>query len=146
MLQTNRALFAADQEVALTTSSPAEMVTIVLGFLRRRYIIILSLTLLTVALAAVYVFTTPKSFTAQASLIIDARKVQVLQHPPILSEMNLDFMAMESQLQLLRSDNVALAVIKNLRLTEDPEFVGSFQSRILFSWCISICAATAVGG
>ena len=125
MLQTNQPLLAADQEATPTTSSPAEMVATVLGFLRRHYAIILSLPLLTVALAAVYVFTTPPSFTAQASLIIDTRKIQVLQQPPILSEMNLDCMAMESQLELLKSDNVALAVIKNLRLTEDPEFVGS---------------------
>ena len=125
MLQTNQPLLVADQEATPTTSSPADMVATVLGFLRRHYAIILSLPLLAFALAAVYVFITPPSFTAQASLNIDTRQIQVLQQPPILSQMNLNRMVMESQLELIKSDDVALAVIKNLRLTEDPEFVGS---------------------
>ena len=126
MLQSNLTRPTADQEaLAPAASSLAELVETVLRLLRRQYAVILFVTLLTVGSAAVYVFTTPRSFTAQASLIIDTRKVQVFQQPPILSDMNFDFMAMESQLQLLKSDNVALAVIKNLRLTEDPEFVGS---------------------
>ena len=125
MLQTNQPLLAPDQEAPPTTSSPAEMVATVLGFLRRHYAIILTIPLLAVALAAVYVFTTPTSFTAQASLNIDTRQIQVLQQPPILSQMNLNRMVMESQLEIIKSDDVALAVIKNLRLTEDPEFVGS---------------------
>ena len=124
MLNTVQPLLAADQEAVPRGSSPTEMVETALGFLRRSYGIMISAVLVAVAFAAVYVFTTPRSFTAQASLIVDTRKIQVFERPPLLSEMNLDFMAMESQLQVLRSDNVALAVITNLRLTEDPEFVG----------------------
>ncbi len=30
----------------------------------------------------------------------------------------------ESQVEILRSENIALAVIKQLHLTDDPEFVG----------------------
>ena len=125
MLNTNQPLFAVDQETSPPGSSPSEMADIVFGFLRRRYVIILCASLVVLASAAVYVFTTPRSFTAQASLLIDTRRIQVFDRPPLLGEMNMDFMAMESQLQLLRSDNVALAVIRKLNLTEDPEFVGS---------------------
>ena len=125
MLNTNQPLFAVDQETSPPGSSPSEMVDIVFGFLRRHYVMILSVALVVLASAAVYVFTTPRSFTAQASLLIDTRKIQVFDRPPLLGEMNLDFMAMESQIQLLKSDNLALAVIKKLHLTEDPEFVGS---------------------
>ena len=75
MLQTNQPLLVPDQEAPPTTSSPAEMVATVLGFLRRHYAIILTIPLLAVALAAVYVFTTPTSFTAQASLNIDTRQI-----------------------------------------------------------------------
>ncbi|MGA8293255.1 MAG: GumC family protein, partial [Rhodoplanes sp.] len=125
MLNTNQPLFAVDQETSPPGSSPSEMADIVFGFLRRRYVIILCASLVALASAAFYVFTTPRSFTAQASLLIDTRRIQVFDRPPLLGEMNMDFMAMESQLQLLRSDNVALAVIRKLNLTEDPEFVGS---------------------
>ena len=125
MLQTSQPALAADQEASSTTSSPAEMVATLLGFLRRHYPIMLIATLLATAIATVYMFTTPSVFTAKASIVIDPRRIQVFQDPPILGEMNLSSMAMDNQLLLLKSDNVALAVIKNLRLTEDPEFVGS---------------------
>jgi polysaccharide biosynthesis transport protein len=34
----------------------------------------------------------------------------------------------ESQVEVLKSDNVARAVVRDKHLTEDPEFVGSGQS------------------
>ena len=37
----------------------------------------------------------------------------------------MDSAAVESQVEVLKSENIALAVIKQLKLTEDPEFVGS---------------------
>lgn len=126
MLRSDQIRPAADHEArAPAASTPAELVDVILGFLRRQYAVILSVALLIVMLGAVYVFTAPRSFTAQAKLIIDARKFQVLQQSPILGDMNVDFMTMESQIQLLKSDNIALAVIRRLRLTEDPEFAGS---------------------
>ena len=109
----------------MEASSPAELIETALGFLRRQYWVILLIAVLTLALAAIYVFITPPSFTAQANLLIDTRKLQVLKEAPILSEMNLDAVTIESQIEIIRSDNVALAVIKNLRLFEDPDFVGS---------------------
>ena len=125
MLQTNQPVLAADQEASSRTSSPAEMVATLLGFLRRHYAIMLTAILLATAIATVYIFTTPPAFTAKSSIVLDPRKIQVFQDPPILGEMNLNSIGLENQLRLLKSDNVALAVIQNLRLTEDPEFVGS---------------------
>lgn len=124
MLNTRQPLLTVDQETP-PVSPPSEMISMVFGFLRRHYFTIASVALMVLASATVYVFTTPRSFTAQASLFIDTRKIQVFDRTPLLSEMNLDFMAMESQIQLLKSDNLALSVIKKLHLTEDPEFVGS---------------------
>ena len=49
----------------------------------------------------------------------------MVQQPPVLGEFDFDAMAMATQLELLKSDNVALAVIKDLHLTKDPEFVES---------------------
>ena len=76
-------------------------------------------------MALFIVITARPSFTAQAQLLIDARKVQVFQQQSILGDIPIDTAQVESQVEVLKSENVALAVIKNLHLTEDPEFVGS---------------------
>ncbi len=58
-------------------------------------------------------------------MLIDARKVQMFQQQSILGDIPIDTAQVESQVEVLKSENIALAVIKNLHLTEDPEFVGS---------------------
>jgi succinoglycan biosynthesis transport protein ExoP len=126
MLQSNKAFSAEDQNaLAPVASSPAERINTVLGFLRRQYPVIFPIALLTVAMAAVYVSTMTPSFTAKANLLIDTRKLQVLQQPPILGDLSLDVVTLESQIQIIQSDPIAVAVINRLGLAEDPEFVGS---------------------
>src|SRR5260370_22381764 len=75
------------------------------------------------ALAAVYLFTTPRSFTAVAKLRIDSRKVQLFQQQSQQMVLGDDSWSVDSQVEILQSENVGLAVIKDLHLTEDPEFV-----------------------
>src|SRR5262249_7920475 len=93
------------------------------GFARRRYSLILFVLLLVLAVVAVFLFTTPPRYTAQAKLIIDARKVQLFQHQSVLGEIPVESATVESQIEVLQSENIALSVIKNLHLIEDPEFV-----------------------
>jgi polysaccharide biosynthesis transport protein len=103
--------------------SPEELFKISTGFLHRQYQVIVVAFLLMMALAAVYLFTTPPSFTAFAKLMIDSRKVQVFQQQSVLGDIPPDTSSVDSQVEVLLSENVALAVIKELHLTEDPEFV-----------------------
>ena len=128
MLKAIQPVITSEQEApAATDPSLGELVETGLGFLRRHYAIILLALILAVAMAIVYIVTTPKLFTAQADLLIDTRKINVSQQPPVLGEMNFDAIAMETQLQLLKSHNLALAVINNLDLTKDPELTGSIS-------------------
>ena len=91
------------------------------GFLYRQYPVIGVAFLLIMALAAVYLFTTPPSFTAFAKLIIDSRKVQPFQQQMVGDISNsADSWSVDSQVEVLQSENVALAVIKELHLTEIP--------------------------
>ena len=83
------------------------------------------MTFLTIALSVIYLITARASFTAQAQMMIDAHKLQVFQQQSILGDVPIDTAQVESQIEVLKSENVASAVIKNLHLTEDPEFVGS---------------------
>jgi succinoglycan biosynthesis transport protein ExoP len=95
------------------------------GLVRRQFPVILFVTLLAMALTLIYVITARPSYTADAQLLIDANKLQVFQQQSILGENPMDNAQVESQVEVLKSENVALAVIKTLHLTEDPEFVGS---------------------
>jgi polysaccharide biosynthesis transport protein len=104
--------------------SGAESLKVFVGFVRRQFPVIVFVTLLATALGMTYLFTARPSFTAQAQLLIDARKVQMFQQQPVLGDYPIDLGQVESQVQVLKSENIVSAVIKNLHLTEDPEFVG----------------------
>jgi polysaccharide biosynthesis transport protein len=104
-------------------ASLEELFKIFTGFLHRQYPVIVVAFLLTVALTAVYLFTTPPSFTAFAKLLIDTRKVQLFQQQSVLGDAPPDPWLVDSQVEVLQSENVALAVIKDLHLTKDPQFL-----------------------
>ena len=118
MLQTTKLTPIATGDVAV-----AELSAYFASFVRRQYPIILFVALLTMGLGAVYVISTPSSYTAQATMIIDTRKVQLFQQQSIMGELAIDTAMVASQVEILKSENIAAAVIKELRLFEDPEFV-----------------------
>ncbi|MGJ4952562.1 polysaccharide biosynthesis tyrosine autokinase [Bradyrhizobium sp. HKCCYLS20291] len=111
---------AAEQVV-----SSAEMLTNLSGFLRRQYQFILVVFAICLCLGAGYFVATPSTYTATASLIIDSRKNQLFQQQSVLGDIPIDSASVESQVQIIKSETIALAVIKDLRLTDDPEFAGS---------------------
>jgi succinoglycan biosynthesis transport protein ExoP len=106
--------------------SVAELVERITGFVRRQFPIIVFITSFTLALGLVYLFTTPPRYTAHAMLVIDSSKMRVLQQQQqTLGEFALDTSQVETQVEVLKSDGISLAVIKDQRLTESPEFVAS---------------------
>src|SRR6202051_3177392 len=103
-----------------------ELVDQLFGIVRRQYPIIVLFWACAIALSLVYLFTTPKLYTAHAQFLIDTTKMQVLrQQQQVVGEMPLDAAQVETEIEVLKSDRVGLSVIKELKLTEDPEFVGS---------------------
>ena len=126
MLQSNKTQSDVDREPAAPEMvSGAESLQSFVSFVRRQFPVIVFVTLLAIALGLIYVITARPSFTAQAQLLIDAHKVQMFQQQSVLGDMPIDTAQVESQVEVLKSENIAYAVIKNLHLTEDPEFVGS---------------------
>jgi succinoglycan biosynthesis transport protein ExoP len=78
--------------------------------------------LCSVALALVYLLITPPKFTATGEMVIDTRKVQILQQQSVLSDVQIDASTTQTQVEVLKSKNISLAVIRKLHLTKDPEF------------------------
>lgn len=94
------------------------------GFLRRQLNVILCALVGMVTLALLYLATAPASYTATATMIIDTRKVQLFQQQSLFNDIPIDSGTIESQVEILKSENIALKVIKDLHLDDDPEFVG----------------------
>ena len=120
MLQTAKSPPVAARE----PDSAAEFYTDLVRFIRRQLPLILGIAFVSLALGVVYVLNAPPMYTAQASMIIDTRKVNLFQQPSLIGDTQVDSAAVESQVEILRSENIALAVIRDLRLADDPEFVG----------------------
>jgi succinoglycan biosynthesis transport protein ExoP len=95
-----------------------------ISFLRRQSTIIVAVLLVALGVGVLYLINTPASYTAQATMIIDTHKNNVFQQQQLIGDSPVDTAMVESQVEVLRSENIALAVIKQLRLTDDPEFVG----------------------
>jgi succinoglycan biosynthesis transport protein ExoP len=92
---------------------------------RRQFHLIILGVLLSCALGGVYVLTTPKRFSSMTEMVIDSRKTQLLQQQnPMGIEAPIDSAMVDSQVEIMKSESIALAVIKDLRLKENKEFVG----------------------
>jgi succinoglycan biosynthesis transport protein ExoP len=108
------------------------------SFVRRQFPVIVFVTILAMSLGVIYVITARPRFTAEALLLVDAQKMQVFQQQPIVGDLPVDTAEVESEVEILKSENIASAVIKNLHLTENPDFMGSSNGLLgaLFSFVV----------
>ena len=102
-----------------------ELIDSIKGILRRQRLLMLAILLLCLVLGAAFIFTAQPRYTATALLIIDSRKSQgIQQQSPLGTDLPLDSPTVDSQVEILKSENISLSVIKDLRLIDDPEFTG----------------------
>jgi succinoglycan biosynthesis transport protein ExoP len=115
-----------------TSPTLGAQIDLVIGFLRRRYGLILLGLLLALPFGALYLYVTPASYTASSVMMIEPRKGPF----EALTGSSLpDAAWIESQSIALRSLNVASYVVKQLRLADDPQFVRSgvaWLDKVLF--------------
>src|SRR5215831_14610902 len=122
-------MFGSELPEAPTLGAQIDIVT---GFLRRRYLLILTGLLLSVPLGALYLYTTPASYTASAVMMIEPRKGPL---DSLVGSTMPDTLWIDSQSIALKSLNVASYVVKQLRLADDPQFVrsgGNWLDKVLF--------------
>ena len=101
--------------------SVTDLFAALIGFIRRQFLVVLSVAVMTIGLAVVYLFTTPPLYSAQAELMIDTGKIQVLKQSILGDELN--WQMIDSQIEILKSENLALKIIEKLQLSRDPEFI-----------------------
>ena len=98
MLQINKSRLAEQQSLPVAEFvSPAELYASVVGFLRRQYSVIAFVSLLTLLLGAVYIFTSAPRYSARAILVIDSHKPQFLQSEAQLAAAPMDSSAVDTQ-------------------------------------------------
>src|SRR5689334_4506307 len=100
----------------------SERIDIVASFMRRRYRIILLGVIACLPLGALYHYVTPASYTASTTVVLETQRG--LLQESILGHATTDASWIESQIGVLKSQNVAAYVVKQLRLAEDPVFTG----------------------
>lgn len=104
-----------------------QIISYAFGLWGRQYQLMVFTLLLCVGLTGVYLLTTPKRYTGTAALIIDSRRMQGLQTQASVGsgDASIDSAMVDSQVEILKSETIASAVVKDLRLTDLPEFTGS---------------------
>lgn len=91
----------------------------VLGERRR---LIRNVTIATVVATAAVMFSLPTLYTTRAVVLLDQRKNAVADASSVLSALPTDPAAVQNQIQVLSSRDLALKVIDRLHLDADPEF------------------------
>ena len=123
MLQTRIPSHRETELHSAASPSLEQAVSTAIGLVGRQYPVMIITLLLCLGLAGVYLVTSPKRFTGTAVLMIDSRKMQGLQTQVATAGDNpIDSAMVDSQVEVLKSETIASAVIKDLRLLDSPEF------------------------
>jgi succinoglycan biosynthesis transport protein ExoP len=125
MLQTNPRL-AYPPSGATELLSPTELFFQGVAIVRRHWVICVAMPVLAMVLAVIYLIMTPPQFTATATMAIDMRKSSsMMPGSASTTETPIDNPTVESQVEILKSENISLPVIRDLKLVDDPAFMAS---------------------
>jgi exopolysaccharide transport family protein len=99
-----------------------------LRIVMRRKRVILTTMLIMMALSGFMISQLTPKYSATTAVMIPAREVQVVDVEAVLSGILGDLAAIESEIQIIRSRDMAARVIRALNIDEDPEFNRALQS------------------
>jgi succinoglycan biosynthesis transport protein ExoP len=97
----------------------------VLVILRRQWPLILAIMGATMVLVVVYLLTATPMYTASARILVDTRQAQVADRDSGVPSTLIDTGFVDSQVEILNSDDLILSVVRKLDLAHDSEFTGS---------------------
>ena len=99
-----------------------ELVSLAFGFLRRQYLIILSIAFLASSTGVLYLHFATPIYTAHAKIVTEVQKGKFLREQSVLADTPINSAQLANQLLILKSESIAKAVIDDLHLLENPEF------------------------
>src|SRR5579875_115037 len=124
MLQVEKPLPVESDDSGPLKTSHFKPIESFIGIIKRHVEVFGALIASSIALGLLYLYTTPPSYTAHAQMVIDDRRVQVLKQQSVIESAMIDAGMVNTKIEVLKSPNISSSVIKELHLTEDPEFVG----------------------
>lgn len=93
--------------------------------LRRQWPLIAAAVGVSLALVVVYLVTAQPMYTANTRIMMDTRQAQVMDKDSGTNTALIDTGFVDSQVEVINSDDLILSVVRRLHLTDDPEFNGS---------------------
>lgn len=93
-----------------------------LQMVRRRWKLIAGLTILALALAVLVTVNQTRLYTATSLVLIETRQDRVVDMEAVVAGLPADSSTIESEVEILRSQDLAERVMNELDLTTDPEF------------------------
>jgi succinoglycan biosynthesis transport protein ExoP len=120
MLQASEPL-SLESETTQETSF-RELAHWAIGIVRRQLLLIALIGAVGTSLGAFYVLIAPPTYTAESRIVIDPRRVQLFPKATF-SEGQFDQAALESEIELMKSESVVLSAINALGLAKDPEIL-----------------------
>ena len=116
------------------TPGISERLDLVVAFLRHRYRAVLVFLFLALPLGGLYHYLSPATYTASTTLMMETQKG--LLQESVLGSAPMDSAWIDSQIGVLKSQNVSAYLVRQLRLGEDPNFTGigappNFLARVL---------------
>ncbi|MFG3598281.1 Wzz/FepE/Etk N-terminal domain-containing protein [Bradyrhizobium sp. RDI18] len=112
-------------EVEQVPAVPAESLTSGVAFIRHNLRLILTFLALSIASSAGYLLFAAPRFTAEAVLYIEKPQIRPVQLESASSDNSVDSKTVDSQVEILRSDAIAMSVVKTLQLAENAAFIGT---------------------
>lgn len=102
----------------------------ILAFVRANLKMIVSVTAFCLLLGLIYIVTAPVRYTAQASLVIESANSRFSSIDDVGRGAIEDVAAVETQMQIIGSQRVALAVVRRLNLAENARFISDREDLI----------------
>lgn len=130
-----------------TEPPPFQWLPQLLQALRRRWLTICGTAAAVLGLAVVYLLAATPQFTASTTLLIDIRQSNPFRQQPIVADSQYENTLIESQVEILRSQGLARAVVAQHGLTQDPAFNSMGRGIIgTVTGTITDLLATVTGG
>jgi succinoglycan biosynthesis transport protein ExoP len=102
----------------------------IFGAIRRQFRIIAAGCILGLVFGLAYVLTAQPLYTATSQLLIDDQQVRALDQGPSSSRTGFDTAKVDSQVELLKSEKIALSVVDSMNLRENSDLFASQPSLI----------------
>jgi succinoglycan biosynthesis transport protein ExoP len=99
----------------------------IFAIVRRRLKLALALAMVVFVAALIVTVRAVPMYTANASVMIENRTEQVVNADAVLSGLSTDTATIDSEVEILKSRQLAGRVVESLRLDRDPEFNASLR-------------------